>query len=449
MNTSELIYADNNATTALAPEVLEAMMACLSDCYGNPSSKHRIGEAAKRMVMDARSKVAALLGASPAEIVFTSSATESNHLAILGALGRDTSRRHLVTTAVEHPSTRMLLAHLVAEGVTVSEIGVDANGLPDLAALEAAITPQTALVSMMWANNETGAILPVEVAAAIAAHHGAAFHTDAVQAVGHIAVDLRRVPVDMLSLSGHKLHADKGIGVLFVRKGFKLQPLLWGHQERARRGGTENVAAIAGLGVAAELVGSSLAAGNNHVAALRDRLEQGILRQFPFASVNGGAAPRLANTSNIRFGEIDAEIILDLLDKAGICAASGSACTAGGTEPSHVLLAMGQTRTEALAAVRFSLSRYSTEAEVERIINVLPGIVRPLATMQPESKYVIPDNLLDPNPLQLPLVRVGRKAAHPCQPRFRGRVKLAPPLTRGGWEGFEPDEQFGLTKGTA
>ncbi len=390
MNTSVLIYADNNATTALAPEVLEAMTVCLSDCYGNPSSKHRLGEAAKRVVMDARSKLAKLLGASsPAEIVFTGSATESNHLAILGMLGRDRSKRHLIITAVEHPSTRMLLAQLALEGVTVSEIGVDANGLPDLVALEAAITPQTALISMMWANNETGAIYPVAAAAAIAAKHAIAFHTDAVQAAGHIPIDLSSVPIDLLSLSGHKLHAAKGVGVLYVRKGFKLLPLLWGHQERGRRGGTENVAAIAGLGVAAELLQSSIADGSHQVAALRDRLEQGILNQFPFASVNSGAVPRLANTSNIRFGDIDAEIILDRLDKAGICASSGSACTAGGTEPSHVLLAMGQSRAAALAAVRFSLSRYSTAAEVERILNVLPGIVQPLATMRTESKYLM------------------------------------------------------------
>lgn len=381
MSAPSLIYADNNATTALAPEVLEAMKACLSDCYGNPSSTHRIGAAAKQVVMDARSKVAALIGASPAEIIFTSSATESNHLAILGALGRDRSRRHLVTTAVEHPSMRLLLAQLVAEGVTVSEISVDADGLPDLATLEAAITPQTALVSMMWANNETGAIFPVEIAAAIAAHHGAAFHTDAVQAVGRVPIDMRRTPVDLLSFSGHKLHAGKGIGVLFMRKGLKLPPLLWGHQERGRRGGTENVAAIAGLGVAAELARSYIEIESDHVAVLRDRLERGILRQFPFACVNGSGAPRLANTSNIRFGEIDAEIILDRLDKAGICASSGSACTAGGPEPSHVLRAMGQSHAKALAAVRFSLSRYSIAVEVDRILDVLPGIVRPLAGM--------------------------------------------------------------------
>ena len=381
MNAPAPVYVDNNATTPLAPEVLTAMTACLAECYGNPSSLHRIGAAAKQMVMDARSKVAALLGASPAEIVFTSSATESNHLAILGALGRDRSRRHVVTTAVEHPSTRLLLAQLANQGVSVSEIAVDGDGLPDLAALEAAITPHTALVSMMWANNETGAILPVAEAAAMAASHGVVFHTDAVQAVGRVPVDMRHVPADLLSLSGHKLHAAKGIGVLFMRKGCKLPPLLWGHQERGRRGGTENVAAIVGLGVAAELALASMEADNAYIAALRHRLEQGLLQQLPFASVNGKGALRLANTSNIRFGEIDAEITLDRLDKAGICASSGSACSAGGTEPSHVLRAMGQSRTEALAAVRFSLSRYNTVLEVDRILKVLPDIVRPLAGM--------------------------------------------------------------------
>lgn len=375
------VYVDNNATTPLAPEVLAAMSACLAECYGNPSSLHRVGAAAKQMVMEARGKVAALLGASPAEIVFTGSATESNHLAILGALGRDRSLRHVVTTAVEHPSTRLLLARLADEGVTVSEIAVDGDGMPDLAALEAAITPHTALVSMMWANNETGAILPVAEAAAIAASHGVAFHTDAVQAVGRVPVDMRRVPADLLSLSGHKLHAAKGIGVLFMRKGCKLPPLLWGHQERGRRGGTENVAAIVGLGVAAELALAHLESDTAYITALRYRLEQGLLQQLPFASVNGSGAQRLANTSNIRFGEIDAEITLDRLDKAGICASSGSACTAGGTEPSHVLLAMGQSRVEALASVRFSLSRYNTVLEVDRLLKVLSDIVRPLAGM--------------------------------------------------------------------
>ena len=378
MNTAA-IYVDNNATTPLAPEVLAAMTTCLAECYGNPSSLHRIGAAAKQMVMDARSKIAALLGATPAEIVFTSSATESNHLAILGALGRDRSRRHLVTTTMEHPATRLLLARLADEGVSVSEIAVDSNGLPDLAALEAAITPQTALVSTMWANNETGVILPVAEMAAIAASHGVAFHTDAVQAIGRVPVDMRHVAVDLLSLSGHKLHAAKGIGVLFMRKTCKLPPLLWGHQERGRRGGTENVAAIVGLGVAAKLALDNMTTDNAYIAALRQRLEQGLLQQLPFASVNGKAAQRLANTSNIRFAEIDAEIILDRLDKTGICASSGSACTAGGTEPSHVLLAMGQSRPEALASVRFSLSRYNTVLEVDRILKVLPEIVRSLA----------------------------------------------------------------------
>ncbi|BBO99665.1 cysteine desulfurase family protein [Sulfuriferula nivalis] len=381
MSASDTIYVDNNATTPLAPEVLSAMTACLTDCYGNPSSLHHVGAMAKQIVMDARSKVANLLGATPAEIVFTSSATESNHLAILGALGRDRSRQHVVTTVVEHPSTRLLLSRLISEGVTVTEIAVDGHGIPDLAALEAAITPHTALVSMMWANNETGAVLPVAEAAAIAAAHGVLFHTDAVQAVGRVPVDMRQVSADLLSLSGHKLHAAKGIGVLFMRKGCKLPSLLYGHQERGRRGGTENVAAIAGLGVAAELALKNLETDSAYVAALRHRLERGLLQQLPFASVNSGGTQRLANTSNIRFGEIDAEITLDRLDKAGICASSGSACTAGGTEPSHVLLSMGLSRTEALAAVRFSLSRYNTVLEVDRILKVLPDIVRPLAGM--------------------------------------------------------------------
>ncbi len=381
------VYVDNNATTALAPEVLEAMHACLSECYGNPSSKHRIGEAAKQVVMAARGKVAALLNASPAEIVFTGSATESNHMAIRGTLERDRTKRHLITTAVEHPSTRMLYSRLAAEGLMVSEIGVDSDGSIDIAALKAAIRPDTALISMMWANNETGAIHPVEEVAEIAASRGIAFHTDAVQAAAHLSMDMRAVKVDLLSLSGHKLHADKGIGVLYVRKGLKLAPQLYGHQERGRRGGTENVAAIAGLGVAAELVRNFVGSGSQRVAALRDRLELGILKRLPYALVNGGRVNRLPNTSNIRFGKVDAEIILDRLDKAGIFASSGSACTAGSTEPSHVLLAMGQAREDALAAARFSLSRYSTEAEMERILAVLSGIVEPL--FAPESKSLM------------------------------------------------------------
>uniref|UniRef100_E6QRT6 Cysteine desulfurase (Nitrogenase metalloclusters biosynthesis protein nifS) n=1 Tax=mine drainage metagenome TaxID=410659 RepID=E6QRT6_9ZZZZ len=381
MNMSASIYVDNNATTPLAPEVLSAMCACLADCYGNPSSQHHVGAAAKQRVMDARAKVAALLGASPAEIVFTASATESNHLAILGALARDPSRRHVVTTAVEHPATQMLLTRLAHEGVTVSAIEVDHNGLPDLAALEAAITPHTALVSMMWANNETGVVLPVAEAAQIAADHGVLFHTDAVQAVGRVPVNMHHMPADLLSLSGHKLHAAKGVGVLFIRKGCQLPPLLWGHQERGRRGGTENVAAIVGLGVAAELALGSLVQDAHGMVALRNQLEQGLLQQLPFAQVNGDGVPRLANTCNIRFGEIDAEIILNKLDKANICASSGSACTAGGTEPSQVLLSMGQTRAAALAAVRFSLSRYNTEYEVAHLIKVVPEIVRPLVRM--------------------------------------------------------------------
>ncbi len=373
------IYMDNNATAPVAEEVVAAMTMCLAECYGNPSSQHKAGAAAKQMVLEARAKVAVLLGATLAEIVFTSGATESNHLAILGALARDPSRRHVVVSAVEHPSTRLLLARLIREGVSVTEIAVDSDGLPDLDALRAAVTPQTALVSMMWVNNETGVVLPVAQAAAIAAECGVPFHTDAVQAVGRLPIQLGQLPIDMLSFSGHKLHAAKGIGVLFVRKGFKLPALLSGHQERGRRGGTENVASIVGLGVAAEQAMIRLEVDGQRIRGMRDYLEQKIAQTLPFAQVNSGNVARVANTSNMRFGLINAEIVLDRLDKSGICVSSGSACTAGGTEPSHVLLAMGQSPDQALAAVRFSLSRYNTMEEVERLLEVLPNMVRPLA----------------------------------------------------------------------
>lgn len=374
-----VIYVDNNATTALAAECLQAMEHCLRHCYGNPSSMHRLGTLAKAVLNEARAQVALLLGATPAEIVFTSSATEANHMAILGGLALNPAKRHIITSAVEHPSTLMLCRHLETQGVAVTYLPVDGEGRLELAQIEEAMRSDTALVSLMWANNETGVLFPVKGAAEIAKRRGVIFHTDAVQAVGKIPIDLQADAADLLSLSGHKLHASKGVGALFVRKGLRLPPIFFGHQERGRRGGTENVASIVGFGIAAELARVRLDTHAAAIGALRERLEHGLLRALPFARVNGGGAPRLANTSNLRFGEIDAEIILDRLDKAGICASSGSACTAGGTEPSHVLLAMGQSREAALAAVRFSLSRYSTAVEVDRILEVLPGIVRPLA----------------------------------------------------------------------
>lgn len=377
---SDTIYLDNNATTPVAPECLDAMLACLRENHGNPSSKHRAGERAKQSVNEARTQVAGLLNAMPAEIVFTSGGTESNHLAILGALALNPDKRHVVTSTVEHPSTLSLLRHLESHGVRVTLLPVEAEGRLDPAALEAAIAPDTALVSLLWANNETGVLFPIEAAARIAREKNVLLHLDAVQAAGKIDVDLKKVPVDFLSLSGHKLHAPKGVGALFVRKGVKLPPLLFGHQERARRGGTENVPGIVGLGVAAALALEAMEADTARMRALRDRLEQGVVERIPFARVNGAAAARVANTSNIRFGDMEAEIILDRLDRAGICAALGAACTAGGSEPSHVLTAMGLDRRAARASIRFSLSRYTTDAEIERVLDVLPGIVLPLAT---------------------------------------------------------------------
>ncbi|MHB1215324.1 MAG: cysteine desulfurase family protein [Thiobacillus sp.] len=374
--TDTTIYLDNNATTALAPECVDAVLACLRNGYGNPSSKHAVGEHAKVQMMQARAAVAGLLNAAPAEIVFTASATEANHMAIRGALAARPDKPHVVVSAVEHPSTLSLLAHLEADGIRVTRLPVDQDGLLDLAALELAITSDTALVSLMWANNETGVLFPVAEAVQMAHARGVLFHTDAVQAAGKLPLDLAQVPVDLLSLAGHKFHAPKGVGALFVRKGLKFPPMLFGHQERNRRGGTENVAAIVGMGVACELAAREMDTKAMAMAALRDRLETGVLMRIPCARINGGTALRVGNTSSVCFGALAAEAILDKLDKAGICASSGAACTAGGTEPSHVLSAMGLSEAEALATIRFSLSRYTTETEIDHVIDVLAAILK-------------------------------------------------------------------------
>lgn len=376
MTEQDTIYLDNNATTALAPECVEAVLACLRDSYGNPSSKHGVGERAKGLVEQARAAVARLLNAAAAEIVFTASGTEANHLAILGALAARPGKVHVVVSAVEHPSTLSLLAHLETTGVRVTRLPVNRGGMLDPAALEQAITPDTALVSLMWANNETGVLFPIVEAAQIAKSRGVLFHTDAVQVAGKIPLDLAQVPVDLLTLAGHKFHAPKGVGTLFVRKGLKLQPMLFGHQERGRRGGTENVPAIVGMGVACELAAREMAAKAVAMAALRDRLETGVLMRIPCARINGGAALRVSNTSSVRFGELAAEAILDKLDKAGIYASSGAACTAGGSAPSHVLSAMGLSEAQALATIRFSLSRYTTETEIDRVLDVLVSVLK-------------------------------------------------------------------------
>ena len=331
--------------------------------------------------MQARGEVARLLNCSPPEVVFTSCGTESNHLAILGALALDPAKQHIVASSVEHPSCMELLAHLEGKGVRVTYVPVDANGQLNVEKVASSLTPETALVSVMWANNETGVIFPIEAIAALTRARGILFHTDAVQAVGKIPVDLKKVPVDMLSLSGHKLHAPTGIGVLFVRKGVKLASQIFGHQERARRGGTENVPGIIGLGKAAVLAQKELEDQRSHLAALRDRLEVGILAGVPFASINGSGTERVANTTNIRFGDLEAELLLERLDRAGICASAGAACTSSGTEPSHVLLAMGLDERGALSSIRFSLGRDNTEAEIDTLLEVLPGIVKEAAAI--------------------------------------------------------------------
>jgi cysteine desulfurase len=376
-----MIYFDNNATTAVASEVIEAMALCMQSGPTNPSSKHKAGECSKESVIAARGELARLLSCSPPEIVYTSCATESNHMAILGALALNPGKNHIVASSVEHPSCMELLAHLATKGIRVTYLPVDAKGQLEAEQIAAAIESDTALVTIMWANNETGVIFPIEAIAAITRARNILFHTDAVQAVGKIAVDLKKVPVDLLSLSGHKLHAATGIGALFVRKGLKLPAQIFGHQERARRGGTENVPGIIGLGKAALLAQKELVEQQAYLSDLRDRLETGILAKVSIASINANGAERVANTTNIRFGDLEAELLLERLDRAGICASAGAACTSSGTEPSHVLLAMGIDERGALSSIRFSLGRDNTSAEIDTLLEVLPGIVNEAAAL--------------------------------------------------------------------
>ncbi|MEW6132091.1 MAG: aminotransferase class V-fold PLP-dependent enzyme [Pseudomonadota bacterium] len=374
----DAIYLDNNATTMLAPECVVPVFECLCVSYGNPSSKHGAGTRAKERLEQARASVARMLNAAPAEVVFTSGGTESNHLAILGALAARPDRRHVVVSAVEHPSTLQLLDHLEGNGVRVTRLPVGREGGIDLAALENSITPDTALVSLMWANNETGVLFPVAEAARIAKARGVLFHSDAVQAAGKTTIDLADVPADLVSISGHKFHAPKGTGALFVRKGLKLPPSMFGHQERKRRGGTENLPGIVGMGMACELAAIELQAHVADMAALRERFETDLLARVPIAAINGGSLPRVANTSSVRFGTLEAELIIDRLDKAGIHVSSGAACTAGGSAPSHVLAAMGLSEAEARATVRFSMSRYTTRGEIDRTLDTLAAILKPM-----------------------------------------------------------------------
>ena len=385
---SNVVYMDNNATTRVAPEVLEAMLPYFSDLYGNPSSMHTFGGQVGKALKDAREQIANQIGASPDEIIFTSCGTESDSTAIFSALQAFPEKRHIVTTRVEHPAIKNLCENidkLTGHKHKVTLLPVDREGMLDLQRYEESLTDDTAIVSVMWANNETGVIFPVAQMAEIAKNRGILFHTDAVQAVGKIPIDLKDdTAIDFLSISGHKVHASKGIGVLYVRRATPFAPfLIGGHQEHGRRGGTENVASIIGLGKACELAGNRLEDENTRVKSMRDKLEQGLLEKIPHAMLNGHKTERLPNTTSVSFEFVEGEAILLHLDRFGICASSGSACTSGSLEPSHVLRAMGVPFTAAHGSIRFSLSVYNTEDEIDFILEKMPPIIENLRELSP------------------------------------------------------------------
>ena len=378
------IYFDNNATTKVAEEVFEEMKPLFCELYGNPSSMHTFGGQIGRRIRKAREQVAALISCEPSEIIFTSCGTESDNTAIRGTLAAYPNKRKIITTRVEHPAVLAVCREQENHGYTVVELGVDDKGRLDLAQLEKELDDDTALVTIMYANNETGVVFPIDEIAGLVTGRGVVFHTDAVQAVGKIALDLSNSNIDLLSVSGHKIHGPKGVGVLYVRKGTRLAPfMLGGHQESGRRAGTENVPGIVGLGKACELAAENIVQENERVGCLRDKLESAILGSCPDSRLNGDKENRLPNTTNISFEYIEGEAILLMLDKFGICASSGSACTSGSLEPSHVLRAMGVPFTAAHGSIRFSLSRYNTEEEVDCTIEKTPAIVNKLRKLSP------------------------------------------------------------------
>jgi cysteine desulfurase len=381
------IYLDNNATTQVAEDVLEAMLPYFRELYGNPSSMHSFGGQVGQKIRIAREQVAALLGATPEEIIFTSCGTESDNAAIRSALAIHPDKKHIVTSRVEHPAIHALCAQLATQGYRITELPVDKNGLLDLENLEKNLTPDTAVVSLMWGNNETGVIFPVEEAAKLVHERGILFHTDAVQSAGKIPIKMKNNVIDMLSISGHKLHAPKGIGILYVRRGTRFSPfLIGGHQEKGRRGGTENTPSIIGLGKACELADKNMQKENKEVKRLRDKLEKELLERIPQSRVNGDTANRLPNTTNVSFEYVEGEAILLLMNELGICASSGSACTSGSLQPSHVLRAMGVPFTMAHGSIRFSLSIYNTEKEIDFVIDKMPAIIERLRGMSPYWK---------------------------------------------------------------
>ncbi|MBN1514445.1 MAG: aminotransferase class V-fold PLP-dependent enzyme [Phycisphaerae bacterium] len=370
------LYFDNNATTRPLETVVEAMLPFLRDQYANPSSLHAFGQGVRHRIECAREQVAALIGSDAREIVLTSGGTEAIHLAVRGTLNATPDRPKLVISDVEHSAVRKLADRLKGEGRPVEAVPVDGSGRLDLDALASVLTPDTGLLSVMWANNETGVLFDIDRVAAIAHDHGVPLHVDAVQAAGKIPIDVTRVPVSLLSISGHKFHGPKGVGALYVRKRSRLEPLLTGGgQERSLRAGTENVPGIIGLGVAAEAAVREGPAEVDRIRGLRDALERGICEAVPSARVNGGQAPRIANTTNIGFAGLQAEGILLLLSERGVCASAGAACSSGSLEPSHVLQAMGVDVRYAHGSVRFSLSRFNTPDEVREVIGLMPEIV--------------------------------------------------------------------------
>jgi cysteine desulfurase len=377
---AETIYFDNNATTRVLPEVLDVMGPFFTDLYGNPSSIHRFGSQVRQRIDEARAQVAGLIGAAdPLEVIFTSCGTEGNNAAIRAMIETKPEKRHIVTTQVEHPAVLGLCQHLEKRGYRITWLGVDRDGKLDLDELRKALTDDTALVSIMYANNETGVIFPIESIGQIAKEKGIPFHVDAVQLAGKLPLKVKGMPLDLLTISGHKFHGPKGIGALYVRRGLAFPAfVIGGHQERNRRAGTENVPGIVGMGKAAEIALKNCAVNADYVRKLRDQLEQGLLQSCPDSRVNGDRQCRLPNTLNISFKYLEGESVLVLLDQHGICASTGSACTAGSSEPSHVLRAMGVPAEWLQGAVRFSLSELNTAEEVRFVNQKAPLVVQRL-----------------------------------------------------------------------
>jgi cysteine desulfurase len=378
------IYLDNNATTQVDPEVLEAMLPYFRDFYGNPSSMHTFGGQVHQKIEEARAQVADLIGAEPEEIIFTGCGTESDNTALMSAVESNPSRKHLITTRVEHSAILNFCKHLAGRGYRTTYLPVDTLGRLNTDDLHKSLDDQTAIVSVMYANNETGVIFPVKEIGNIVKGRGVLFHSDAVQALGKIPINVRDLPVDMLSFSGHKLHAPKGIGARYIRKGTRFYPyLIGGHQERGRRSGTENVASVIGFGKACELAKDDVSRRMTHVARHRDKLEKALLECCPDTVVNGDREHRLPNTTSISFEYVEGEAILLRLNEYGICASSGSACTSGSLQPSHVLRAMGIPYTAIHGSIRFSLSSYTTESEIDKVIEIMPAIIRDLRALSP------------------------------------------------------------------